>query len=50
MNLAKFYQACDRLILKGWTLPEIERLCHFRDSLPDFVLISRDKRVVFMWK
>ncbi len=32
MNLAEFYQACERLIDTGWTLQQIERLCHFRDS------------------
>lgn len=32
MNLAEFYQVCDRLIASGWTMPEIERLNHFRDS------------------
>jgi hypothetical protein len=45
MNLAEFYQARDRLIETGWTIPELERLCHFRDSiqqtsmdLPDLTL------------
>jgi hypothetical protein len=32
MNLAEFYQACERLIDTGWTIPQIEQLCHFRDS------------------
>jgi hypothetical protein len=48
MNLAEFYQSCDRLIKTGWTLPELERLCRFRDSfqqtsedLPDFNLDIR---------
>ncbi|MGZ3615771.1 MAG: hypothetical protein ACXWPS_12560 [Ktedonobacteraceae bacterium] len=48
MNLAEFYQACDRLIETGWKIPELERLCHFRDSfkqtsldLPDLNLDIR---------
>ncbi|GEM_PF-5975125 len=48
MNLAEFYQACDRLIETGWKLPELERLCHFRDGymqtsldLPDSTLDIR---------
>ncbi len=48
MNLAEFYQACDRLISSGWTMPEIGRLNHFRyrfkqtsEDLPDFNLGMR---------
>jgi hypothetical protein len=48
MNLTEFYQACDRLRASGWTIPELERLNHFRDSfqqtskdLPDFTLDIR---------
>jgi len=48
MNLAEFYQACDRLIDTGWTIPELERLCHFRDrfqqtslDLPDLTFDIR---------
>ena len=48
MNTQEFYQVCDRLIDTGWTLPELERLCHFRDSfqqtgldLPDLNLDIR---------
>jgi hypothetical protein len=31
MNLTEFYQSCERLLDTGWTIPEIKRLCHFRD-------------------
>jgi hypothetical protein len=31
MNQTEFYRACERLLGTGWTIPEIERLCHFRD-------------------
>jgi len=48
MNLAAFYRACDRLVETGWTLPQIEQVCHFRDSfqqtskdLPDLNLDIR---------
>jgi hypothetical protein len=48
MNLTEFYHACVRLINNGWTIPEIERLCHFRDrfqqtsmDLPDLNLDIR---------
>jgi hypothetical protein len=48
MNLTEFYQACERLLDTGWTIPEIERLCHFRDrfqqtsvDLPDLNLDIR---------
>ena len=48
MNLTEFYQACERLLDAGWTIPEIERLCHFRDrfqqtsvDLPDLNLNIR---------
>ncbi len=48
MNLPEFYQACDRLIDTGWTIPELARLCHFRDrfqqtsiDLPDLNLNIR---------
>ena len=32
MDPAAFYEAWDRLIASGWTIWEIERLCHFRDN------------------
>ena len=40
MNLAEFYQACDRLIETGWKIPELERLCHFRDSFNPHSAVS----------
>jgi hypothetical protein len=53
MNPTEFYEACDRLIETGWTIPELERLCHFRDSfkqtsmdLPDFTLDIRQLEFV----
>jgi len=48
MNLTKFYRAAARLLDAGWTIPEIERLSHFRSKyqqtsadLPDFNLDIR---------
>ena len=29
MNQAEMYQVCDRLMDSGWTIWEVERLCHF---------------------
>jgi hypothetical protein len=53
MNPIEFYQACDRLIETGWTIPELERLCHFRESfqrtsldLPDFTLDIRQLELI----
>lgn len=42
MNLAAFYQACEHLIDTGWTIPQIERLCHFRDSFQRTSMDMRD--------
>ena len=43
MNLAEIYRAVTRLLDSGWTVPEIERISHFRsryqqtkEDLPDF--------------
>ena len=48
MNLAEIYRAVTRLLDLGWTVPEIERISHFRSSyqqtredLPDFNLDIR---------
>ena len=48
MNLTEIYRAVTRLLDTGWTIPEIERLNHFRsryqqtrDDLPDFNLDIR---------
>jgi len=48
MNLKEIYRAVSRLLDTGWTLPEIERLSHFRnrfqqtrDDLLDFNLDMR---------
>ena len=48
MNLTEFYQACERLLDTGWTIPEMKRLCYFRDrfqqtsmDLPDLKLDIR---------
>ena len=48
MNLAEIYRAVTRLLDSGWTVPEIERISHFRSSyqqtredLPDFNLDIR---------
>ena len=56
MNLAEFYQACDRLIETGWKIAELERLCHFRDSfkqtsldLPDLNLDIRHWNLSAGW-
>ena len=45
MNLTEIYRAVTRLLNAGWTVPEIERLSHFRsrfqqkrEDLPDFKL------------
>jgi hypothetical protein len=48
MNLKEIYRAVSRLLDSGWTIPEIERLSHFRsrfqqtrDDLSDFNLDMR---------
>ena len=48
LNLAQIYRNCVRLLDSGWTVPEIERLSHFRASfelaledLPDLNLDMR---------
>ena len=48
MNLTEIYRVVTRLLDTGWTIPEIERISHFRsrfqqtsEDLPDFNLEIR---------
>ena len=42
MNLTEFYAVFDRLFASGWTIPEVKRLCHFRDSYQQISLDLSD--------
>lgn len=53
LNLTQIYRSCVRLLDTGWTVPEIERLSHFRNSfqqtsedLPDLTLDIRRQEFI----